>query len=336
LRPDAPHREAPAPAPGGAWRHGAGGVPGDGPPSPAAQRDVRAWFDERVRPLLAEDAQAASGQAWLPATFVPGEDELEALERQLARADGAPPRTAMTLVVGWWPGHLAAVVALGAVRDGVLVRAARTGVLEVLRHPDGWLADTRLAEVAVAVCAGHPWAGRPGVEVLADRSALLAEAVAEIERAGAPVLEAVAARSRRGRAGLWAQVADGAGWTARYLQDASPTVDPQAAIAATRELLDTAGAPWRQTPVHWIAEMAGRPEVVTHRGSCCLFYQCDHGAAEERHDPDPEVVARFGGDGPRYCVTCLHRDPADVEARMRFHREREQPAHPDRSTEETT
>jgi len=304
------------------------GPAGDAPPSPAARGDVRAWFDERVRPLVNEAAQLCAGGAWLPARTVPSDDELAAVERRLARTDGAPPRTAMTYLAGWWPGYLGSVVAAGAVRDGVVVRASRPGVLEVLVHPEGWPGDARLAAPAVAVAARHPWAGRAGVEVLADGQGdgLAAEAAAEIRRAGEALVEALARRSGRGRIGLWAQVADCVGWTAAELRRVAAEVDPQAAIHATRALLDAPGAPWRQTPDLWTAEMAGGREIVTHRGSCCLHYRCDHDAAEERHDPDPAVVARFGDQGPRYCSTCLHRHPAEVEARRRFHREREQAA----------
>lgn len=298
-------------------------VPGDRPASSIAGQEVGAWFDERVGPLVGAECDECAAGEWVRADAVPGDDELAAVERRLARADGAPPRTALTIMVGWWCGYLASVIAAGVIRDGILLRVARPGALEVLRHPDGWLGDARPIAPGVAVAEGHPWCGRPGVETVFGSDVVRAEALDEIRRACGPALEAIARRSRRGRAGLWAQVADSVGWTARSLHDASPGVDPQAAIAATRRLLDTSGAPWRQTPNLWTADLAGRPGIVTHRGSCCLYYQCDLAAAAERHEPDPEYVARFGHDDPNYCTTCLHREPGAVEARLRFHREQE-------------
>jgi len=46
------------------------GPAGDAPPSPAAREDLRAWFDERARPLVAEAAPLCADGAWRPARTV--------------------------------------------------------------------------------------------------------------------------------------------------------------------------------------------------------------------------------------------------------------------------
>ena len=49
------------------------------------------------------------------------------------------PRVALTWLAGWRAGYVASVITAGVVRDAVLVRAGRPGVLRVRRHTEGWL-----------------------------------------------------------------------------------------------------------------------------------------------------------------------------------------------------
>ena len=159
----------------------------------------------------------------------------------------------------------------------------------MLRQPGGWCADARLgADGEVAVAAGHPWCGRPGVETLPDRASLEAEAIAEIVRAYTPIIEVFAMRSRRGRAGLWAQVADSVGGTAYALHDAEPQIPTGTVIGATERLLHAPGAPWTQTPDLWLADAESGPVIIKHRGSCCLYYRFDTDAGEEQ-PPQPDA-----------------------------------------------
>ena len=153
----------------------------------------------------------------------------------------------------------------------------------MLRHPHGWCADARLgADAEVAVAAGHPWCGRPGVETLPDRASLEAEAIAEIARACTPIIEVLATRSRRGRAGLWAQIADSVGGAAHSLHDAEPQIPTDTVIGATEQLLHAPGAPWKQTPDFWLADADDNARDV-------LVVRCrlDHGAflVGVVHDP---------------------------------------------------
>jgi hypothetical protein len=196
-------------------------VPGEGPTGrglpralPAHLRDaaIEAWFDERVRPLVSfRDA----GGTWGTVADGLTDGALATIEDRMRRADGAPPRTALTILAGWRAGYLAWVLAVALLRDGVLVRPR---ALRVLRHPDGWCGDACLVAAEVVVVAGHPWSSRAGVATVADRAALETEAVAEIARAGMPIVDVLARRADRGSAGMWGQVADGLGNAASSLQ----------------------------------------------------------------------------------------------------------------------
>jgi hypothetical protein len=186
----------------------------------------------------------------------------------------------------------------------VLVAASRPGAVLALRHPDGYYQDVRLIGAHAYVSAAHPWAGRPDVETLTDHAALEVEAVAEMDRVCSAMIDAIAQRSGRGRAGLWAQVADAMGDAAFSLQAAEPGIGPPDVSPSIQRLLSTPGAPWRHSPTMWIADDRGDPVLVKHRGSCCLYYR-----------RDPDLAQQPGDEAPDYCSTGLFRSPADVEAR---------------------
>lgn len=265
------------------------------------------WFDERVRPLVGGQAGEGGEGAWEPLADVVSDDALQELEARLLRRDGVPARAAHSMFAGWSAGYLAWTIAIGVLRDGVLVAASRPGAVLVLRHPDGYYHDVRLIDAHAYVSAAHPWAGRPDVKTLTDHAALEAEAVAEIDRVCSAVIDGIAQRSGRGRAGLWAQVADAVGDAAFSLQAAEPGIGPLDVSPSIQRLLSTPGAPWRHTPTIWIAEDGGDQVLVKHRGSCCLYYRRDPAVAEQPGDEEPD-----------YCTTCLFRSPADVEARALF------------------
>jgi hypothetical protein len=299
-------------------------------PAQLHEAGLEDWFAQRVRPLVGDEAEDCADGAWGGLGDGLSSDELDAVVTRMRRCAGAPERATLTMMVGWNAGYVAWALASAVLRDGVLVRASRPRALSVLRHPDGWCADARLGVAAeVAVAAGHPWCGRPGVETLPDRAALEAEAIAEIVRACTPIIDVLATRSRRGRAGLWAQIADSVGGAAYSLHDAEPQIPADTVIGATERLLHAPGAPWKQTPDLWLADAEGGPVLIKHRGSCCLYHRFDPAAREEQapEEEEPDAahlayVARFGDEPPHYCATCLFRKPADVEARMVFHAER--------------
>jgi hypothetical protein len=287
---------------------------------PARLRDaaIEDWFDERVRPFVAFPSGA---ETWGAIADGFTDSALATIEERMRRSDGAPPMTALTVLAGWTAGYVAWTVALAVLRDGVLVRPA---TLRVLRHHDGYCADARLAGGRAVVAAGHPWSSRRDVATVADPAALAAEAIAEIARACTPLVDALARRSGRGRAGLWAQVADGAGNAAPSLLRAEPSIPAAAAVRETERLLRAPGAPWKHVPRFWIAAGSGGPVLVKHRRSCCLTNRCDRDARAEQPEAegDAEFLARFGDEPPDYCPTCVFRPPEDVQARTLFEAER--------------
>jgi hypothetical protein len=267
---------------------------------------VAGWFEERVRPLAPGLPEGEEGD-WVALDALSAEQTLADAEAALWRTSRLPARAALTLVAGWTAGTVAEAIAVGALRDGVVVRlSAGTGV-EALRHADGWIADLRLQDAPAAVGPGHPWAGTENVEVVDD---VAAAAVAEIVAACEPMIAALTARSGRGAAGLWAQVADCIALCAHPLEGPDK-------IAAVQRLIAVPGAPWRIRPDLWLAESG---VLVHHRRSCCLWYRGDPAAAEQPHPDqrDPVYDAAFPRDGPTYCENCLFRSPADVEARAIF------------------
>ena len=264
------------------------------------------WFDARVRPLVSY-APDTPGAHWRAAGAVPPAPELEALLAR-AEADGTVPRVALTWVAGWQGGAVAIAAAIGLLRDGVLVRQG----LEILVHPDGWIADMRVRAGRGLAAAGHRPLGDVATGTSHDLPAAFADLLAE---RCTPLVGALADRSGRGRAGLRAQVADAAGAAATVVAAAEPERPQDELLAATRRLLDAPGVPWRTRPALRRVGDDGRVLVV-HRGSCCLAYRCD--APEEPAEPDAlrrAYLERFGDDPPRYCDTCLFRDAADVDTR---------------------
>jgi hypothetical protein len=263
-------------------------------PAPVSAPD---WFERRVRPLVGEPG---SEGIWQPAGTVPPDAALAAIEDAMRRDARAPARAAMTMTAGWLAGWTAWVLAVGVLRDGILVRASRPGVLDLLLHPEGYLCDARVRRHDCVVVEGHGWDGRASTTVVADDDALHARAVREIADVCGPVVDAIARRSGRGRAGLWAQVADSLADAAHAVLEAEPDLAPAAPIAAVERLLRAPGAPWTHRPRLWLAGEREDPVLVKHRGSCCLYYRCDQGRTP-------------------HCDTCLFRTSEDVQARVLAH-----------------
>ena len=265
------------------------------------------WFDDRVRPLVAY-APDAPGARWRAAGAVPPAPELEALLAR-AEAEGTVPRVALTWVAGWQGGAVAIAAAIGLLRDGILVRQG----LEVLVHPDGWVADMRVRAGRGLAAPGHVPSATRGRAPRDDLPAAFADLLVEH---CTPLVGALADRSGRGRAGLWAQVADAVGGAATVVAAAEPERPQDELLEETRRLLVAPGVPWRTRPgLRRVGDDGG--VLVVHRGSCCLAYRCD--PPEEPAEPDAlrrAYLERFGDDPPRYCDTCLFREARDVDTRV--------------------
>lgn len=267
-----------------------------------------AWFDERVRPLVRYST--GGGAEWIALDRVVETTALERIEELQRRGAGAPAKVALTTAAGWTAGYVTAALAVGVLRDGVLLRLSEAQGAAALRDPGGWLCDLRCDAAPLAVTPDHPFAGRPGVEVVDDLHAAFGR---EVSRVCDPWIEALATRSRRSRSGLWAMAADAVGTATNTLAATDDSRSPEGWVAAAEPLLAASETPWRKQPKLWTFETAsGLKGVVQHRTSCCLWYRCNPDDAD-----DPEAVRLDIVEEPNYCSTCLFRDPKDIDARAR-------------------
>lgn len=198
-------------------------------------------------------------------------------------------------------------------------------------HAGGWPERVDQGPAAVAVAAGHPWAGQAGVQIVADDTALAAAAVVALTAADAPaVVGACRGLARVGRNALWAEVADGFGLP--VLHQIGLPVDARV-VERLQEAVRTPARPWRNVPDLRAARTGDGWGYLGRKGGCCLAYQCPEGpdpdvadldererAYRERFPPTPE--------SPRYCSTCSLRDLAGCEERQLFWMEQERRAQP--------
>lgn len=230
----------------------------------------------------------------------------------------APPDTAATYLAGWYAGALADVVGYGLATAGAGM-VLRPEAVRLHVHPDGWVDRIELASPRAVVPGGHPWSGRPDVD-LGDADEMLRRCVATLIEIVTPIVDGCHGLARVGRVGLWNEVADHLGLA---FDEAVPAVE------SVRELLlasvAVADVPWRARPsIDIVDDEVLGPTLIRRKGGCCLAYQCDHDAgADEIADPDRLAFReRFGADtdSPRYCTTCKFRDPDDSRDRQLFWR----------------
>lgn len=262
------------------------------------------------------------GGTWITIDDVIADDcaLLRELHSRLMARNQAPADTAATYLAGWYAGAVADVVGYGLATAGAGIVLRPDGVrLHV--HVDDWVDRIRLQAPVALVPGGHPWAGRPGVDV-AELDEMLRDCVSALVEVVSPIVDGCHRLARVGRVGLWNEVGDN---LALAFDIAVPAVDE------IRELLLAAaavpGVPWRARPSIEIVDDAELgPTLVRQKGGCCLAYQCNRVADDSTgHELDPDVMAleeRFGSDtdGPHYCTTCKFREPADARERQLFWR----------------
>jgi hypothetical protein len=299
------------------WSKVAAG-PGEWAASVLQERYDR-WAEHDVDPQ-----RGAADDSWMSVDDVVADDGawLRAVHHRLMTGHSAPADTAASYLTGWYAGAIVDVVGYGlaTARAGLLLDA---DTVRLHVHPDGWIDRIELVAPTALVPAGHPWAGRPGVEV-DDADRMLHRCVAGAVALVRPIVDGCHGLARVGRAGLWNEVGDSLGLA---FDDAVPATEP------VRELLMAAvsvpGVPWRAKPsIEIVDDGVLGLAFVRRKGGCCLAYQCDHGEATD-HDADngavdPDLQAfreRFGADdGPHYCTTCKFRDPDDSRERQLFWR----------------
>lgn len=255
---------------------------------------------------------------WFPAAALLADDAafLRRTHARLCANDGATPAAAAKWVAGWFPGALADAVGftLATAAAALLLDG---GAVRWRMNPGGWPDLVDPAGSSVAVAAGHPWSGLPGVLTLADDVEVAALAVSTLNAVCEPLVLACRRLARVGANALWAEVADRFGLA--MLFDRDLPVQPDA-VRRVRLGLAAADARWRQTPDLRVSDVDGRPEYLGRKAGCCLAYQCPPGPEFDLHaleEKDRAYYTRFPpSTEPRYCSTCSLRDLADCEDRL--------------------
>ena len=268
----------------------------------------------------AHDEPGAGTPRWIGVAdlLADGAAHLRAEHARLREADGAPPAPVAKWLAAWFAGGIAAAsgYVLAAASAALLLPA---GAARFRLHAGGWPERTDPGTAAVAVTAGHPWAGQPGVRVVRDEAAVAALAVGTLTTAAGPIVAACRTLAKVGTAGLWAEVADGFGLAVLHQLDLP--VD-SAVVDRLQRALHTPQRPWRRVPDLRAAHGPDGWAYLGRRGGCCLAYQCPPGPEVDLDALDARMRAwytRFPlGEGPRYCSTCSLRDLAGCEERQAF------------------
>lgn len=238
---------------------------------------------------------APAGPGWLPylTAVTP-----TGLRDRIGYVRRAAPGASDTVAAALFASSVCAAVA--APLTGALLVESRVA----LPDPDGlWLRPSFTGVDAVAVgrtrltvLDGDPVSGRPDVITVPDRDALRRAALDGYAALLVPLLEVVAATTRRGRRALWADAGDR---LATYLLLAGrATGDDRAGRAEADALLALAEPPLRHDPAWLEFTHRGRPVVWKRRPVCCLVYQ----------------APTFRG---QYCATCPLVPESETVARTR-------------------
>lgn len=275
-------------------------------PSPAE------WFATQLPVFTGRYSVEGQEGTWVGAETLVA--SLPALHARLVSDFAATPAAAAKWLVSWVAGELAGAVGftLAAASAGLLVER---GAVRWRLEPGGRPASVDPGPVAVAVAAGHPWAGMDGVRVVDDPAG---QAVAALSGEAGPLVEDCRRLGRVGRAAAWTEVADGVGSAVLHFPELP--VD-QRALDAVRALLGVPGAPWRRRPLLRIADTGIGPLYLGRKAGCCLSYQTPSAAEPAALDDATRAyLRRFPrkvGE-PEYCSTCSLRDLAGCEERQVF------------------
>lgn len=175
---------------------------------------------------------------------------------------------------------------------------------------------------AIAVAAGHPWRGRPGVRTL-DTDGLVAQAcTAALVGTVTPIVELLQRLTRAGRTGLWHEVSDAVGGSLVERPEPPTPVE----LERLRALLGVPRAPWKRLPRIELVATAEGAVCVCHRGGCCQSFTAVPSTAEITADDDHSAFAAAfpdPADVPDYCANCRFRSFDDVVRRRLWWRARQ-------------
>lgn len=215
---------------------------------------------------LSPDLTVTDPHGWTPARAVVSGRLLADLLDTAQRRWTAAPHVAAALAWKFYTYWVALPAVLGYAAARRIPQIRPSGVLLRWSDREPFL-TVGLASSDVVTLASDPLAAEsvPGVRVVADEAALLAELRrALVEEHLAPVLEQIRARVHVGRRTLWGSLASG---VAHGLSRAAPVV-PGSSLAYAQAVLSALG-------VADLVDLRPRtdgPGLEVHRRTCCLAF----------------------------------------------------------------
>jgi hypothetical protein len=251
---------------------------------------VRAWgWLGSVLPLRLKFPTPDNG--WLPVEVLadPGSEALSTLlayQRSFAR--GMDQRTQAAYLIGQYAYFHALVVAAAILREGVIP----------VFKPNA------LAWRLVSAESGMPPRLELGVKSASVRPASESTVAAELERAFAPIIEALRARTGFGRRPQWRIAADSI--ASAFLDVGKANGDQAKAADLVEAIVKTDGSPFANDALAFVRVAASNgdaSEIFRLRGGCCRYVKVE---------------------GGNLCPTCVLRDREEQLALLqRFMDERQ-------------
>jgi hypothetical protein len=275
-------------------------LPADGPGAWLSRYVCRHLDDDQRRDAAPTDRLVAGG--WLREVF------------GRIRPDDPRRLHEINELSSWYPGLLAVELGFAFAAAAAAFAPTADQVRWVL-HDGGWARGVVFAtDTPACVLADHPWAGHPGVTVVASRAELRRAAMVALLDLTTPLVEHLVAVTGAGRYGLWHEVADGL--PSVLVGDAPVPVTPEL-VADFQAMLALPGVPWRRRPTLQLLDEPWGRVCVKHRAGCCLAYLSDGheeplDAMQQRYLaelPEPDATRR-------YCLDCKFRTPQDSRARQ--------------------
>jgi len=211
-----------------------------------------------------------SGPGWVPYRTVSTADGLADVIGSVQRlAPDTPPTVAAALFASSVAAGFAAPLTGALLRD---LRVATPDPDRTWIHPAYTGVDAVATDrVTLTVLPDDPLTGQPGVVTVANANELRRAALSGYRALLEPLVERVAADTRRGRRALWADAGDR---LATYLLLAGRELGDQRAGRREAEALLAVAEPPIRHRVGWLEfEHRGAPVIWKRRSVCCLVYQ---------------------------------------------------------------